>query len=112
MIFTPSEQQKAVQFVDVGALAGAEAQMVQADAILLERTSRMLRRRRADPDCGTSADTVVSCIGIDHRSQPEKWQQLAVEFTGAFEIRRGQKNMRDAVDFHLFPPFFRQKRFG
>ena len=29
--------QKAVQLVDVGALAGAETQMVQADALLLER---------------------------------------------------------------------------
>jgi hypothetical protein len=30
-------------------------------------------------------------------------QQLAIEFAGAFEIRRGQKNMRDAVDFHRLP---------
>ena len=36
-------RQKAVQLVDVGALAGAEAEMVQADALLLERCTGMFR---------------------------------------------------------------------
>ena len=34
--------EKTVQFVDVGALAGAEAEMMQADALLLERRAFML----------------------------------------------------------------------
>src|SRR5258708_37101024 len=34
--------QKAVQVIDVGALAGAKTQMVQADAILLERGACVL----------------------------------------------------------------------
>ena len=34
--------EKAVQFVDVGALAGAEAEMMQADALLFERGAFML----------------------------------------------------------------------
>ena len=42
--------QKAVQFIDVTALAGAKAEMMQADAILLERSSCMLGGRRVDPD--------------------------------------------------------------
>ena len=41
MILAPSVWQKAVQFVDVGALAGAEAEMMQADALLLERRAFM-----------------------------------------------------------------------
>ena len=40
--------EEAVQFVDVGALAGAEAEMMQADALLLEVRSRVFGRRRAD----------------------------------------------------------------
>jgi hypothetical protein len=74
--------------------------MVQADAILLERGTRLLGRRRVDPDCRAPADAVISCVSIDDRLQPKKRQQLAVELAGAFEIRRGQKNMRDTVDFH------------
>jgi hypothetical protein len=101
--FHAKRTQEAVQFIDVGALAGAETQMVQADAILLERSSGVLGRRRADPDRRASADAVISRVGIDDRLQPKKRQQLAVELTGAFEIRRGEKNMRDAVDFHRLP---------
>jgi hypothetical protein len=36
--------QEAVQIIDVGALAGAETQMVQADALLLERGAGVLGR--------------------------------------------------------------------
>ncbi|WP_275187626.1 hypothetical protein [Bradyrhizobium sp. CSA112] len=34
--------EKAVQLIDVGALAGAEAEVMQADALLLERRTFML----------------------------------------------------------------------
>jgi hypothetical protein len=95
--------QKAVQFIDVGALAGAETQMVETDALLLERRACVLGRRRADPDRGASADALIRFLGVDDRLQPEKRQQPAVELAGAFEIGRGQKNMRDAVDFHRLP---------
>ena len=54
---------------------------------------------------------MLDCVGIDDRLHAEKRQQLAVELTGAFEIRRGQKNMRDAVDFHQLP-LRRQGNFG
>src|SRR3981189_554764 len=96
--------QEAVQLVNVSAFAGAKTQMVQADAILLERGTGVLGRRRVDPDRRAPADAVITCLGIDDGLQPEKRQQLAVELTGAFEIRCGQKNMRDAVDFHRLPP--------
>src|SRR6266571_3856339 len=92
--------EKGVQLIDVGALAGAEAEMVQADALLLERGALMLGRWRADPDRGASADAVIGGLGIDDGFQPEERQQLAIEFAGNFEIRGGQKNMCDAVDFH------------
>jgi hypothetical protein len=61
-----------VQFINVGALAGTKAQVVQADALLLERGSRMLGRRRADPDRRASADAVISRLGVDDRLQPKK----------------------------------------
>ena len=77
--------------------------MMQADAILFERSASMLGRRRADRNGGASADAVIDFIAIEHRLQPKKRQQLAVEFARAFEIRRGQKNMRNAVDFHHLP---------
>ena len=47
---------KIVQFVDVGALACAEAEMMQANALLLERGAFMLGGRRADADRGPAAD--------------------------------------------------------
>jgi hypothetical protein len=34
-----------VQLVDIGVVAGAETQMMQADALLLEGRRRVLRRR-------------------------------------------------------------------
>src|SRR5205814_3246809 len=89
-----------VQFVDVGALAGAETQMVQTDAILLECRAGVFGRRRADPDRGASADAVIRRVGVDDRLHAEEWQQLAIEFARAFEIRRGEKDMRNAVDLH------------
>ena len=39
--------QEAVQLIDVDTLAGAKAQMMQADALLLEGSTRVLGRRRA-----------------------------------------------------------------
>src|SRR5258706_16482437 len=95
--------QEAVQFINVGPLAGAKAEMVEADAILLESATCMLRRRCIDPDRGATADAVIGRVGIDHRLQPKKRQQLAIEFAGAFKVGRSHKNMRDAVDFHLAP---------
>src|SRR4051812_2080719 len=75
--------EEAVQLVDVGALAGAEAQMMQADALLRERGAGMLGRWRADPDRGPSADAVIGGVGVDHRLQPEKRQQFSVELARA-----------------------------
>src|SRR5215217_1415091 len=42
--------EESVQLVDVDAFAGAEAEMVLADAILFECRAGMLRRWRADSD--------------------------------------------------------------
>ena len=59
--------QERVQFVDVGALAGTEAEMMQADALLLERSASMLRRRGGDGDRRTSADAVIGRVGFYDR---------------------------------------------
>src|SRR6516225_9066092 len=67
-----------MQFVHVGALAGTKAEMMQSDALLLERGTRMLGRGRRYPDRGTTADAIERRRGIDDRRQAEKRQQLAV----------------------------------
>jgi hypothetical protein len=61
-----------VQLIDVGALAGAEAQMMQADALLFEGSAGVLGRRRADPDCGAATDAIIRRRGVDDRFQPEE----------------------------------------
>ncbi len=71
----------------------------------------VLGRRRADPDRGAAADAVERRLGIDDGLHAEKRQQLAIERAGAFEIRCGQKNMRDAVDLHR-PPLSPQNDVG
>ena len=76
---------------------------MQADAILLERNAFMFGRRRANPNGRASADAVIDLAAVDHRLQPEKRQQLPVEFARAVEIRCGQNNMGNAVDFHRLP---------
>src|SRR4051794_2288344 len=96
--------EKAVQLVDVGALAGAEAEMMQTDALLFERRAFMFGGRRTDADRGTAADAIIGRLGVDHRFQPEKRQQLTIKFEGTFVIRGREKNMRDAVDFHCLSP--------
>jgi hypothetical protein len=48
--------------------------MMQADAILLERGACVLRRRRADPDRGASADAVEIRLGIDDGLHAQEWQ--------------------------------------
>ena len=52
-------RQKTVQLIDVGALAGAEAEMMQTDTVLLECRAFMLGRRRADADRGAATDAVI-----------------------------------------------------
>ena len=110
MIFTSSEPKKPCSSSLSARSRAPKAQVVQAHPLLLERCACVLGRRRVDPDRGASADAVVTRVGIDHRLQPEK-RQLAVELAAALEIRRGQKNMRDTVDFHRLP-LRRQNIFG
>src|SRR5439155_16845988 len=69
--FCADRIEESMQLVDIGALTGAEAEMMQADALLLERCAGVLGRRRADPDCRPSSHTVIRRLGIDYRLQPE-----------------------------------------
>ena len=69
-------RQKRMQLVDVGALAGAEAEMMQADALLFEGCALMLERRRADPDGGAAADAIIRRLGVDDGFQPEERNSL------------------------------------
>ena len=79
-----------MQLVDVGALAGAEAEMMQADALLLECRALVFGRRRADPDGSPAADAIIGRLGIDDGFEPQKRQQLAVEFARNLVVRGGQ----------------------
>src|SRR6266700_766145 len=97
-------EQEGVQFIDVRTLARPKAQMMQADALLLEGCAGMFRRGCADADRGAAADAIEGGVGIDDGRHAEKWQELAIERARALEIRRGEKNMRDAVDLHRLPP--------
>src|SRR5215475_7079270 len=94
---------ESVQLVDTGALACAETEVMQPDTVLVEGGTGIFRRWRADRHRGAAADAVIHLVGIDHRFQTEERQQLAIELAGALEIRRGQKDVRDAVDLHRLP---------
>src|SRR6516225_6497796 len=74
---------KAVEFVDIGALTRAKAKVVQTDALLLESGSRKLRRRCADSDRGAAADAIIEAVSFDHRLHAEEGQQLAIELPRA-----------------------------
>src|SRR5258708_6096235 len=58
--------QKAVQLIDVGALAGTKTEMVQADAALLKYCAGMFGRRLAYPQRRPSADPLVEFLAIYH----------------------------------------------
>jgi len=92
-----------VQIIDVGAFAGPEAEVMQADAALLEGGTGVLGRWSADRYTSAAADAVIDPLVVHHPLQPKERQQLAVEFAGALVIRGGEKDMRDAVDFHRLP---------
>src|SRR5689334_1339269 len=94
---------ESVELVDIGALAGAKAEMVQPDAPLVEGSIRVFRRRRADAERGASADAIIIGVGIDDRRHAEERQQLAIEIARAREIRRRQDDVRHTVDFHASP---------
>ncbi len=77
--------------------------MMQADAILVERGACVLGRGRADRNRGSAAYAVIHRVVVNHGFQPEKRQQFSIEFARALEIRRGQEDMRNAVDLHRLP---------
>src|SRR5258708_7817539 len=54
--------QKAVQLIDVGALAGTKTEMVQADAALLEYCPATFGRRLAYPERRASAHAVLEFV--------------------------------------------------
>src|SRR6185437_15042504 len=71
--------QELVSFVDVGAFAGAEADVMQSGALLFEAFAFMFGVRRHDADGGAAADAIEIAVGVEHHAQSQKRQQLAVE---------------------------------
>src|SRR6202012_5891567 len=65
-----------MQLVDIGAFAGAKAEMMQPDALLVEGGAGVFRRRRAYADRGASADAVIIGVGVDDRRHAEERQQF------------------------------------
>jgi len=92
--------QEGVGLLDLLALADPEADVVQADAALVEPLRRAAGRPSADTEPGPAADAVVGPAGVHHRLQPQERQKLAVESAGPREIAGGDEDVRDAVDFH------------
>ena len=68
--------QEGVRLLDVLAGAGAEADVVQSDAPLLEPLAAMLGRRGLDPEPGPPADAVVDAGRVGDAGQPQERQQL------------------------------------
>src|SRR5262245_16137880 len=89
-----------MELVDIGTLAGAEAEMMQADALLFEGRALMFRGRRADTDRRAPADAIECRLGVDHRLHAEERQEPAIELARARVICGCQEDVRDAVDFH------------
>lgn len=86
-----------MRLVNVGALAGAKTKMVQADTILLERSTGVLGRRRPDRDCGATADAIIDGVGIDDRLQPKISPRSAQETAAACSRIRRVRSKFDAV---------------
>src|SRR5262245_36868094 len=96
-----------MQRVDVLARAGAEAEMVQADAPLLKALAFMFRRRLGDEHAGAAADTGIAARLVHHFLEAEGGEELVVELAARLEAPGGDLDMRDTVDLDHGPwPFF------
>jgi hypothetical protein len=92
--------QELVQPVDVGALARAEAEMMETDAELREALAPERVLALHDADGGASADAVQHAVRVDHRVEAEERQQLRVEGPAGREVAHREERVRDAVDLH------------
>ena len=71
--------QEAVDRVDVLAAARAEAEVMEAGAILVEALRALLRRRAAHQDAGAAADAVDDVVALDQRLHLEEVAELLPE---------------------------------
>jgi hypothetical protein len=92
--------------VDVLALPGPEAEVVQPRAVLVEGLVTLLGRRPAYQDAGAAADAVDDALSLDQGLHLEEVAELLPEREAAVGIVHGQLDVGDAVDFdaHGSPP--------
>src|SRR5437867_8381236 len=83
--------------VDVGPLAGAEADVMQADPRLDEALAPVALLRLHDPDRRAPADAVEHAVRLDDRPETEEAEQLLVEGQAGVEVAHGEHHVRDAV---------------
>src|SRR5262249_13374337 len=87
-------------FVDVLARAGAEADMMQAYAALVEALALVLRGRRGDQHPGPPADAVVAVGLVHHLGEAEEGKELAVEIARGLEPAGRDLDVGNAIYFH------------
>ncbi len=96
--------QEAMGFIDIAAFASAKTDVMQTNISLHEALSPRPGRRRFDAEAGARADAIVDAGRIRDDFQSQERQQFAVEGARGVEVACGDEDMRDAVDFHRWPP--------
>jgi hypothetical protein len=86
--------------VDIATLASAEAEVMQADALLDEALAAMFRRRGGNADRRAPADAVQVALELHHRLQAEEIEQRLVEGEAGVVVADGQEDVCDTVDLH------------
>ena len=85
--------------VDVLAAAGAEAEMMQADAVLHEARIRMFLGAALDAERGAAAHVIEEIVAVIDLLQAEEGQQLAIEGARLLPLADREDDVRHAVDF-------------
>src|SRR3989475_8403289 len=90
--------------VEVLATARAEAEMVQAGAVLIERAAVRALWRSAHEDSGAAADAVDDVLASDERLHAEEVTELLPERDAACGVVHGELNVRHAVHLDAHAP--------
>src|SRR3954454_5079968 len=92
--------------INILARPGAQAEVMQADALLHEAFPLVCRVARLDADCRPGADEVRELRAVEYRLHAEGGQQACVEGPSPREVAHGQHDVCHAidVDFHVSTP--------
>jgi hypothetical protein len=93
-------QEKRVRLIDIGALSGAKAVMMQSDRALAKSLASEFRCRRMNPETRAAANAVKGVGSIGHDCEAKERQELRVEGAGGREIPHGDERVGDAINLH------------